>query len=427
MKTTPKSLRLQIGIFGRTNVGKSSFLNMVAGQDVAITSPVPGTTTDVVEKTMELLPVGPVVFLDTAGLDDASELGGLRVKKTHKIFDRSDVIVLLTEAEAWNSYEDMVIVEAGKRAIPVIVCVNKIDVNPPTQEFMRRVAQKTPRMILVSSVDLKNRDAYVNPLKKHLLEVCPEDYLQPPPLIGDLIPKTGLAALIVPIDKEAPKGRIILPQVHTIRDCLDHRQAALVVNEVEYKGMLAKLKALPDIAVCDSQVVGRMVADTPAGMPCTTFSILFARSKGDLVELAKGAAHIKALKPGDRILIAESCSHHPIEDDIGRVKLPRWLRTFVGGELKIETCAGRDYPEDLKEYRLIIHCGGCMITRREMLARIEKAREAGVPITNYGVAVSVLQGVLDRTLSPFPAALEAYRKELARIKKGTVPAERKGR
>lgn len=408
MKTTPKSLRLQIGLFGRTNVGKSSFLNMVAGQDVAITSPIPGTTTDVVEKAMELLPVGPVVFLDTAGLDDASELGGLRVRKTRKIFDRSDVIVLLAEAGRWNEYEDMVFAEAKKRNIPVIVSVNKIDVNPPSPEFIADILRRTPRLIQVSSIDHKNRDSYVNPLKKHLLDVCPDDYLRPPPLIGDLMPAAGLAVLIVPIDKEAPKGRIILPQVHTIRDCLDHRQAALVVNEVEYKGALARLKALPDLAVCDSQVVDRMVADTPAGMPCTTFSILFARSKGDLVELAKGAAALHALRPGDRVLIAESCSHHPIEDDIGRVKIPRWLKTFVNGDVSIDACAGRDFPDDLQKYRLIIHCGGCMITRREMLSRIEKARQAGVPITNYGLAVSVLQNVIDRTLSPFPAALSAY-------------------
>lgn len=409
MKKTPKSLRLQIGIFGRTNVGKSSFLNMVAGQDVAITSPVPGTTTDVVEKVMELLPVGPVVFLDTAGLDDASELGSLRIKKTHKIFDRSDVIVLLTEAGQWEEYENLVMEEAAKRSIPVIAVINKVDSCPPSEEFTGRVREKAGRLILANSIDQKKRDLYVNPLKKFLLEVCPEDYLRPPPLIGDLIPKAGLAALIVPIDKEAPKGRIILPQVHTIRDCLDHHQAALVVNEVEYKRALSRLKALPDIAVCDSQVVERMVADTPEQMPCTTFSILFARSKGDLVELAKGAAALHTLKPGDRILIAESCSHHPIEDDIGRVKLPRWLAKHVNGDLRIDTCAGRDFPEQLKGYKLIIHCGGCMITRREMLARIEKAREAGIPVTNYGIAVSVLQGVIERTLSPFPAALEAYR------------------
>jgi [FeFe] hydrogenase H-cluster maturation GTPase HydF len=408
MKKTPKSLRLQIGLFGRTNVGKSSFLNMVAGQDVAITSPVPGTTTDVVEKTMELLPIGPVVFLDTAGLDDTSVLSDLRIKKTRKIFDRSDVIVLLTEPGRWNEYEEHVLDEARKRDIPTIVAVNKIDLGLPKEDFIKKIQEKSKRVILCSSTNWKERDAYVNPLKKHILDVCPEDFLHPPPLIGDLLPRGGLAVLIVPIDKEAPKGRIILPQVQTIRDALDNNQAALVTNEREYKQMLEKLNCLPDIAVCDSQVVMNMVEDTPLNMPCTTFSILFARYKGDLVELAKGAAMLKSLKPGDRVLIAESCSHHPIEDDIGRTKIPRWLNQFVGGELKIDVCAGRDYPDNLKSYKLIIHCGGCMITRREMLYRIERAREENIPITNYGIAVSVLQGVIERTLSPFPQALAAF-------------------
>jgi len=308
---------------------------MVAGQDVAITSSIPGTTTDVVEKTMELLPVGPVVFLDTAGIDDSSELGRLRVKKTHKVFDRSDVIILIAEAGIWNEYEDMVLAEADKRRIPVIICINKIDIRPPAEEFIRKAKEKTTRVILVSSIDIKNRDSYVNPLKKHLLDICPEDYLSPAPLIGDLISHRGLAVLIIPIDKEAPRGRIILPQVHVIRDCLDHRQAALVVNETEYKGALEKLRALPDIAVCDSQVVERVVKDTPEGMACTTFSILFARSRGDINELAKGAAALHGLKPGDRILIAESCSHHPIEDDIGRVKIPRWLKKFIKGDIEL--------------------------------------------------------------------------------------------
>jgi len=418
MKTAPKSLRLQIGLFGRTNVGKSSFLNMVAGQDVAITSPVPGTTTDVVEKTMELLPIGPVVFLDTAGLDDTSVLSDLRIKKTRKIFDRSDVIVLLTEPDRWNEYEEYVLDEARKREIPLIVAVNKIDLGLPTDAFIKKIEQKTKRIVLCSSTNWKDRDAYVNPLKKHILDVCPEDFLHPPPLIGDLLPKAGLAVMIVPIDKEAPKGRIILPQVQTIRDALDNNQAALVTNEREYKQMLKKFNCPPDIVVCDSQVVMNMVEDTPENIPCTTFSILFARYKGDLVGLAEGAAMLKALKPGDRVLIAESCSHHPIEDDIGRTKIPRWLKQFVGGDVKIDVCSGRDYPDNLKSYKLIIHCGGCMITRREMLYRIERAREEKIPITNYGIAVSVLQGVIERTLSPFPQALAAFNASQPGLERG---------
>jgi [FeFe] hydrogenase H-cluster maturation GTPase HydF len=408
MKKTPKSLRLHIGIFGRTNVGKSSFLNLVTGQDVAITSPIAGTTTDVVEKPMELLPVGPVVFLDTAGLDDKSLLAELRLKKTNKIFDRSDVIVLLTEAGNWGAYEDLVAQEALKRETPLIVVVNKIDLKKPDDGFLAKVRAKTERIVLSSSIDLANRDKYLNALKKHVLDVCPDEFMNPPPLIGDLLPAAGLAILIVPIDLQAPKGRLILPQVQAIRDALDNDAAVMVVKEREYAAILKKLNQPPDIVVCDSQVVLKMTADTPLNVKCTTFSILFSRYKGDLIEAAKGAAIIESLKPKDKVLIAEACSHHAIEDDIGRVKIPRWLRQYIGGDIQIDVASGRDYPDNLSEYKLVIHCGGCMLTRREMLFRIEKAREAGVAITNYGVAVSVVQGVIKRTLSPFPAALDAY-------------------
>ncbi len=408
MEKTPKSLRLQIGIFGRTNVGKSSFLNMVAGQDVAITSPIPGTTTDVVEKTMELLPIGPVVFLDTAGLDDKSALGNLRIRKTRKMFDRSDIIVLLTEPGVWGSYEAGVINESKKRNTPVLVVVNKTDIARSPAGFIKKLENKKLRVMPCSSAPGAPRDAYVNPFKKHLIELCPDDFLNPPPLIGDLLPADGLAVLIIPIDKEAPKGRIILPQVQTIRDCLDNGQSALVVREKEYLSVLSKLKRAPDMVVCDSQVVSRMVKETPKGIKCTTFSILFARYKGDLAELARGAAYLGTLTKGDRVLIAESCSHHPIEDDIGRVKIPKWLKNYTGADLKIDVCSGRDYPENLGGYKLVIHCGGCMITRREMLCHIEKAVEQGVPVTNYGVLISAMHGAAERTLSPFPEALAAY-------------------
>jgi len=408
VKKTPKSLRLQIGIFGRTNVGKSSFLNLITGQDVAITSPVPGTTTDVVEKTMELLPVGPVVFLDTAGLDDSSLLGAARLKKTHKVFDRSDIVVLLTEARSWGSYEEQVIAEAEKRQIPVIVAVNKSDLKAPDGEFLNKIKEKAGGVLVCSSLDIADRDKYIEALKKLILDVCPDDFLNPPALIGDLLPPGGLAVLIVPIDLQAPKGRLILPQVQAIRDALDNDSAVMVVKEREYAAALNKLKALPDIVVCDSQVVLKMSADTPENVKCTTFSILFARYKGDLVEAARAAAVIQKLGPKDKVLISEACSHHAIEDDIGRVKIPRWLRQYIGGDIQIDVSSGKDYPENLEEYKLIIHCGGCMLTRREMLNRVEKAKEAGVPLTNYGLAISVVQGVIKRVLSPFPAALDAY-------------------
>lgn len=416
MNKTPKGNRLQIALFGRTNVGKSSLLNLIVGQDIAITSPVAGTTTDVVEKAMELLPLGPVLFLDTAGLGDTSSLSDLRLKKTRRIFDRADVTLLVIEPDIWTDFEEEVLRETRRKGIPVIVVINKIDIKKPTKDFVKFVKSKVKRVILTSSIDWGKRDEYLDLLKKHLLEVCPADFIQPPPLIGDLLPSGGLAVLVVPIDLEAPKGRLILPQVQTIRDALDNDAAALIVKERELAHILGILNRPPDIVVCDSQAVLKMVADTPSNIPATTFSILFARYKGDLVEAAKGVAQIEKLKPGDKVLIAEACSHHPIEDDIGRVKIPRWLRQYLGYELHIDVYAGRDYPENLSEYSLVIHCGGCVLTRREMLNRIQKAKEANVPITNYGVAISFLQGVLKRTLSPFPAALLAFKKEMRAIK-----------
>ncbi|HNX69025.1 MAG TPA: [FeFe] hydrogenase H-cluster maturation GTPase HydF [Candidatus Omnitrophota bacterium] len=406
MEKTPKSLRLQIGIFGRTNVGKSSFLNMVVGQDVAITSPVPGTTTDVVEKVMELLPVGPVVFLDTGGLDDASDLGARRIERTRKVFDRADVTVLILEAEQWTEFEEEVVREAEQRKSPLIFAVNKSDLRQPSQRFLEQLKARTARILVCASTDRPNRDRTVALLKQYLLEVCPEDFLTAPAMIGDLIPKGGLAVLIIPIDFEAPKGRIILPQVQAIRDALDHDSMTLVVKESEYREALSKLKNPPDLVVCDSQVVDRMVTATPKGVKCTTFSILLSRIKGDIAEMTRGAFAIGNLKPGNKVLIAESCSHHAIEGDIGRVKIPKWLREHLGHEVEIRTVAGRDFPDDVADYKLIIQCGSCMLTRRETLTRIQKAKQAGVPITNYGLCISYLHGVLGRVLEPFPDASE---------------------
>lgn len=411
MDRAPKGNRLHIAILGRTNVGKSSLLNLITGQDISIISPIPGTTTDIVEKAMELLPVGPVVFLDTAGLDDTSSLSNLRLKKTHTIFDRADVVLLVTEPDIWTDFETKVLDEIEKKKIPAIVVINKIDLKKPAPEFVAHISDKVKNIIFASGVNWEKRDEYIEPLKRTLLEICPDYFIKPPPLIGDLLSPGGFAVLVVPIDLEAPKGRLILPQVQTIRDVLDSDSAALIVKETGLAHVLNILNRQPDIVVCDSQVVLKMCEDTPEQIPATTFSILFGRNKGDLTEMAKGAAVIEKLMPGDKILIAEACSHHPVQDDIGRVKIPRWLRQYTGTELDIDVYAGRDYPENLKAYRLIIHCGACMLTRREMLNRIQKAREAGVPITNYGIAISQLQGVLQRTLSPFPAALSAFKKE----------------
>jgi [FeFe] hydrogenase H-cluster maturation GTPase HydF len=411
MQQTPKSLRLHIGIFGRTNVGKSSFLNMIAGQDVAITSPVPGTTTDVVEKPMELLPVGPVVFLDTAGLDDVSLLAERRLERTRKAMDRCDVAIVITEPGVWKDFEKNITAELKARKKPFIVVVNKVDGGSIDAPFQAVLKDVTDDLLVCSSIVPGRRDAFVHELKRLLIKVCPEELMRPLLLVGDLVPPGGMVVLVIPIDKEAPKGRVILPQVQVLRDALDHDIASLIVKENELARDIARLNVPPDLVVCDSQVVDKMVAHTPEGVACTTFSILFARFKGDLDELARGAAHIASLKPGDKILIAESCSHHAIDDDIGRVKLPRWLTRYVGGELAVSHCAGRDYPANLKDYKLIIHCGSCMLTRGEMLFRIDQAQEKGIPITNYGVAIAFVQGVLKRVLSPFPSALNAFEKE----------------
>lgn len=405
MLTTPKSLRLHIGIFGRTNVGKSSFLNMIANQDVAITSPIPGTTTDVVEKSMELLPLGPVVFLDTAGVDDVSELGKLRIKKTSSAFDRAEAVVLLTEPGVWGEFEMQIADEAKKRKLPLLAVINKTDTKSTDNVTIENIKKEAGALMLCSSIDTVNRDKYVNEFKTRLMELLPEERLEAPSLIGDLVPPGGVAVLIVPIDLQAPKGRLILPQVQTIRDALDSDSATLIVKEREYSNIYSLLSRKPDLVVCDSQIVMKMVADTPEDIPCTTFSILFSRFKGDLCEEVRGAAKIDSLVNGDRVLISEACSHHAAEDDIGRVKIPRWLRQYTGADLQIDVAAGRDYPENLSDYKLVIHCGACMLTRKEKLVRLQKAKEAGVAITNYGIAISLLQGVLRRVLTPFPAAL----------------------
>ena len=415
MQSTPKSLRLQIGIFGRTNVGKSSFLNFVAGQAVAITSPAPGTTTDVVEKAMELLPVGPVVFLDTAGLDDAGALGEARIRSTRRVFDRADVIVVVSEACGWGVVEREIMSEAVSRGRPVVVVLNKRDVARPSSVQVEEIKREGAAAVVVCcSTDPSERERVVRSFKEAVSSCCPDDVFEPPPLLGDLIGRGGRVVMIVPIDRQAPKGRLILPQVMCIRDALDWDGAALVVKETEYADFLSTLAAPPDLVVCDSQVVERMVAETPSCIPCTTFSILFSRLKGDLETMACGAAHLSRLRSGDRILVAESCSHHATEDDIGRVKIPRWLQEHTGAELAFDVAAGREFPANLGEYAAVIHCGACMTNRREVLSRLAQAEASGVPITNYGLCISLTRGVLARVLGPFPRALAAFERERRR-------------
>ncbi|MFA5689897.1 MAG: [FeFe] hydrogenase H-cluster maturation GTPase HydF [Kiritimatiellales bacterium] len=392
MNITPKSFRLHIALFGRTNTGKSSFLNLIAGQEVSIVSEQPGTTTDTVEKTMELPPFGPVVLIDTAGIDDSTALAGKRLAKTEEVFNRADIILLICEGTNTGKFETAIKARAAGKNIPVICIANKSD---------QPGASVSTDFISADSTRPAERDRVLAELKSRLLDVCPDEVIQPPPLVSDLIPHGGLALFVAPIDAQAPKGRLILPQVSAIRDALDGNSGALIVKETEYTHMLNRLKTPPDIVICDSQVVKQIIAETPAEIPCTTFSILFARLKGDLSTLAAGAAAVDNLKSGDGVLIAESCTHHAADDDIGRVKIPRWLREYTGADLQIDVFAGRDFPVNLNEYKLVVQCGGCMHNRREILSRIERCAADGVPITNYGLCISKTQGVLNRVLEPF--------------------------
>lgn len=398
MEKTPKSLRLQIALMGRVNSGKSSFLNLVTGQDISITSEQEGTTTDIVEKNQELLPLGPVTWLDTAGLGDTTGLGQKRLEKTFAAFDRCDIVVLVCEGNQIGEYEKNIITEAAKRSLPLIKVFNKADIFAADGDG-----------IAVNSTDKNSRDKVLNQLKAELIKLCPEDFINTPAVLGDLAPEHSQIMMLIPIDFEAPKGRLIMPQVQAIRDGLDHNQIVTVVKENDYVGALENMKTPPALAVCDSQVVDFMVENTPQNIPCTTFSILFARLKGDIVKLVEGAAAINRLQDGDKVLIAESCTHHAVEDDIGRVKIPRWLLAKTGKKLEINHVAGHDFPADLADYKLVIQCGGCMHNRREILSRINKCESLNVPITNYGVCISELKGVLERVLQPFPQALEKYR------------------
>ncbi|HEO70852.1 MAG TPA: [FeFe] hydrogenase H-cluster maturation GTPase HydF [Candidatus Hydrogenedentes bacterium] len=405
MQNAPKGFRLHIGLFGRRNVGKSSLLNAMTRQNVSIVSDVAGTTTDPVEKPMELLPIGPVLFIDTAGIDDIGALGELRVQRTRQVFDRTDVAIIVAGPEGWGAFEEEVLDELQARDTPVIAVFNKADMARPDGALFERLEQR--KVACVQTVATEG--AGVLDLREALIKKTPDDYINAPAIIGDLVPPGELAVLVVPIDLEAPKGRLIVPQVQTIRDLLDHDAYCMVVKERELRDAIGRLNRPPALVVTDSQAFLKVDGDTPPDIPLTGFSILFARAKGDLVELVRGALAIDALKPGDRVLVAEACTHHPIGDDIGRVKIPRWLTQYVGGKLEFTHVQGHDFPDDVSPYRLVVHCGACMWNRREMLSRIVRCRGAGVPITNYGVTIAYSLGIFERALEVFPGAMEAYR------------------
>ncbi len=400
MTGTAKSMRLQIGLFGRTNTGKSTLLNYITNQSVSITSPVAGTTTDAVEKAMEFAPVGPVLFIDTAGLDDTTTLGSERIKRSMKIFDRADIAILTVLPGHWDQPEENIVKTARERKIKIIAIITQCDKELPDKDFIALVAGKCDSVICSYTLDLSRREEFTAEFRNALLKNLPESFLTPPPLIGDLIKKDDLVVMIVPIDIQAPKGRLILPQVQTIRDALDHHAMTLVLNAEQYAAVVKTLNPQPALVICDSQVVHIVAQHTPQNIPCTTFSVLFSRLKGDTKIFLQGCQAISQLQDNDKVLIAEACTHHPTCEDIGRVKLPGLLKKFTGKTLDIDFAPGRDYPDNISQYKLIIHCGSCMLNRQETLWRIHTAQQHNIPITNYGMAISYCQRVLDKVLIP---------------------------
>lgn len=404
MMRSPKSFRLHIGIFGRRNSGKSSILNALTSQEVSIVSEIAGTTTDPVEKPMELLPLGPVLFIDTAGIDDTGALGEKRIQKTLQVFDRTELGLIVSKSDEWGDFEEDILKELKDRAIPVIVVFNKCDLAPTDNYLVTGFSGEKIPVVETSALTGKG----IPDLRQAILNHAPDDFINRPAIVSDLVGPGEMAVLVVPIDKEAPKGRLILPQVQAIRDLLDADSFCVVVKERELSEVFTRFNKPPKLVVTDSQAFLNVAADTPPEIPLTSFSILFARFQGDLQEMVKGAMTIDQLKAGDKVLIAEACSHHPIGEDIGTVKIPRWLNQYVGGQLEFVHHRGHNFPANLSEFKLIIHCGACMWNRREMLSRLMKARMAGVPLTNYGLTIAYSLGIFERALQPFPAALEVY-------------------
>lgn len=399
MKTL-KSLRLHIGIFGKTNVGKSAFLNRITNQDISIVSEIAGTTTDVVEKSMELLPVGAVVFLDTAGINDTTALGKERIEKTMKVINRTDVAVIICDYKGFDEYEIGLVKKFEELKIPFMVVVNKSDVEEISDVALEKIKSVVGENTPILKTSATSDKEIVFKFKAKLVKMLPEDFVNSPKIVGDLVPPKSTVILVIPIDKEAPKGRIILPQVQTIRDLLDSDCLIYSVKVSELAEAINNLKESPALVVTDSQAFREVSQIVPENIPLTSFSILFARLKGDLKAFAEGAKAIDELKDGDKVLILESCTHHAIEDDIGRVKIPNLLLKKTGKNLVIDNYAGHDLP-DISKYNLIIHCGACMTNRREVLSRILLANEKGIPITNYGMTISYCLGIMDRAMKIF--------------------------
>jgi len=397
IEQTPKSMRIHIGIFGKRNVGKSSLVNKITHQDTSIVSDVAGTTTDSVEKAMEMLPLGSVVFIDTAGIDDVGILGGKRVEKTEKITQRCDVAIIVSDYNGWDELETELANGFKQNKIPVVAVINKTDEKKISKEKLIQIQEMSDYQIECSA---KNDDDISSKIREALIKSVPRELIEEPQILKNLVNEEDIAVLVTPIDKEAPKGRLILPQVNVIRELLDKKCVAVVTTEKTLKITLEALKNPPKLVITDSQAFNEVSEIVPQNIPLTSFSIIFARLKGDFQTFVDGVRAIEALKDGDKVLICESCTHHPIDDDIGRVKIPALIRKKTGKKLTFEHVSSHEFPKDIEKYSLIVHCGGCMTNRREILYRISKSREKNIPITNYGILISYCTGIFERAIKP---------------------------
>lgn len=400
MNQTPMSERTHIGFFGKRNAGKSSIINAVTGQDLAVVSDVKGTTTDPVYKSMELLPLGPVVMVDTPGIDDEGELGSLRVRRSYQVLNKTDAAVLVIDGTAGASGEDRALLDRIRaKGIPFIVAVNKKELAGPdaVQGIKKRLDLTDDRLCPVSAATGEG----IFELKERIAAVAKREEPERA-LVRDLLDPSDIVVLVVPIDSAAPKGRLILPQQQTIRDILEADAASVVVKENELKHVLGNFQKKPKMVITDSQVFAQVSKDTPEEIPLTSFSILMARYKGNLEQAVRGVTALDGLSDGDAVLISEGCTHHRQCDDIGTVKIPRWIREYTGKDIRIETTSGTEFPDDLTGYKLIIHCGGCMLNEREMKYRLSCAEDQGVPMTNYGILIAYVKGILKRSVEVFP-------------------------
>lgn len=395
IEQTPKSMRIHIGIFGKRNAGKSSLINIITHQNTSIVSEVAGTTTDSVEKTMEMLPLGAVVFIDTAGLDDEGSLGQKRIEKTEKIVQRCDVAIIVCDYNGWDKTEIDLSDKFRQNNIPVIAVINKNDEQKISDKELDIIKQLSDYQIECSA---KNDKDIPSKIREALIKSVPQKLIEEVQILTNFVNEEDIVVLVTPIDKEAPKGRLIMPQVNVIRELLDKKCVAVVTTEKTLKKALSALKNSPKLVITDSQAFKEVSEIVPEDIPLTSFSILFAGIKGDLDAFISGVKAIESLKDGDKILICESCTHHPIEDDIGRVKIPALIKKKTGKELVFEHFASHEFPENIERYSLIVHCGGCMTNRKEILYRISKSQDKNVPITNYGMVISYCTGIFERAV-----------------------------